>query len=153
MEKITLFSAERVRALGRSILIMFLLAVPILGAAINPVVAAEPLKEDVYPGAIDYKKGSADFFDCDEKKVIYHYYRTTDTANKAVEFYKKHGFTVIRDDSFRSCCISKDSYILSSEKKGATVYVSIENWWSDKENHLMNDTLILHVIAAQPDNK
>ncbi|HAM50559.1 MAG TPA: hypothetical protein DCP92_07615, partial [Nitrospiraceae bacterium] len=69
-----------------------------LGGGVTCSLAGEPFEVQAYPGAIDYKKGSSDFFDCERRKVLYHYYHTTDAASKAVDFYKDQGFTVIRDD-------------------------------------------------------
>jgi hypothetical protein len=151
MEKVQSISWKRLRAVTR-VAAAFVM-VSVLGAGVTCSSAAEPLQVKAYPGAVDYKKGSADFFDCEERKVLYHSYLTPDSVIKAVEFYKTQGFSVIRHDSIRSCCISKDSYVLSIDKKDSTVYVSIENWWSDKENQLMKDTLISIAIADQPDNK
>jgi hypothetical protein len=143
MQNINLLSAKRVRALGHSILTMFLLTVSILGVAVNPVVATDPLKEDVYPGATFYKKGSTDLFGCEQTKVFQYQYRTKDNVAKVVEFYKNHGFTILRDDSIYNCCITKKNHVLGLNKNGADVYVVIEDLWLEEETaRLMNDTLI-----------
>jgi hypothetical protein len=57
VEGITFLSAKMVRALGRSVVTMFLFKVSISGVAINPVIATDPLREDVYPGATFLQKG------------------------------------------------------------------------------------------------
>jgi hypothetical protein len=151
MEKMKSISWKGLRALTR--LAATFVTVSVLGAGVTRSLAAETLQVQAYPGAVDYKKGSSDFFDCEERKILYQRYITADPVMKAVEFYKTQGFSVIRHDSISSCCISKDSYVLSNDRKDSTVYVSIENWWSDKENELMKDTLISIAIAAQSDIK
>jgi hypothetical protein len=142
--------SAKVRVPGYVILAGFFLATVVSGVTINTAIAAGP-SEEVYPGAISYTKGSMDFFDCEQKKVVYYHYRTKDVVARVVEFYKNQGFTITRDDSMDTCCISKKSYVLAAQKSGAEVYVSIEDFWFDGETaRLMDDTLISIASVTWP---
>ncbi len=152
MRKINLLSAKRDRAFSHSRWTMFFLTVSFLGAAINPVVAADLLREDVYPGATSYKKGSVDLFGCEQTTVFSYQYRTKDEVEKVIEFYKNHGLTLLRDDSIYTCCISKKSFMMGSHTSGADSYlVVIENFGFDEETALLlNDTLISIAFVTRP---
>ncbi len=103
-----------------------------------------PLPETgAYLGAVDYKNATTSLFGCELKEVSYHYYRTADSAAKIVSSYQQRGFTVLRDDSVSTCCISKISYVLYGRQNGSTVYVTVENpWFDEKTSRFMGDTLI-----------
>jgi hypothetical protein len=152
MEKITLLSAKMIRALGHSALTMFLFTVSILGVAINPVAATDLLKEDVYPGATSYKKGTMEWFGCEQIKVFSYQYRTKDAVAKVIEFYKNHGLTIVRDDSIYTCCISKQSYLMGHSNSGPDIYVTIEDFGFDEETgRFIDDISISIAFVARSD--
>lgn len=115
--------------------------------SIADLLAGKPLEMGAYPGAVNYKNTTNGMFGCELEKVSYHFYRTTTSPAKVAAFYRKRGFTAIRDDSFSTCCISKTSYVLSGRQNGSTVYVTVENPWFDEKTHYMNDTLIVAAFA------
>ena len=106
-----------------------------------------PPETGAYPGAVNYKNETNSLFDCELNEVSYHFYHTADSAAKVVAFYHQRGFTVIRDDSVSTCCLSKMSYVLSGRQNGSTVYVTVERPWFDEKTHFMSDTLIVAAFA------
>lgn len=122
---------------------IFLAAGSALQVSIADLLAGKPLETGAYPGAVNDKNTMKDSFACELKEVSYHFYHTADSAAKVAAFYRRRGFTVIRDDSVNTCCISKTSYVLSGRHDGSTVYVTVENPRFDDQNHYMGDTLIV----------
>ncbi len=110
--------------------------------------SAEPA---VYPGSLDYKTTTNGLFGCELENVTYLSYHTADSIAKVAAFYEQRGFTVIRDDSIKTCCISKMSYVLSDAKKSSNVHVTLEEPWFDEENHFMRDTHIVVASAPKPE--
>jgi hypothetical protein len=151
MSHVLVFSGKNPRALMLLTAIVAAAIVLAAGSALRGSIAdlfaGKPQETGAYPGAVNYKNVMNGLFDCELKEVSYHYYRTADSAVKAAAFYRQRGFTVIRDDSVSTCCISKTSYVLSGRQKGSTVYVTVENPWFDEKTHFMNDTLIVAASA------
>ncbi len=104
-----------------------------------------PLPETgAYLGAVEYKEATNSLFGCELNEVYYRFYRTDESVAKIVAFYLQKGFTVIRDDSVSTCCISKISYVLYGRQKSSSVYVTIENpWFDERTSRFMGDTLII----------
>ncbi len=152
MSHALLLSGKRPRALMLLTAIVaaavFVAAGSALRGNIADLFAGKPLETGAYPGAVNFKNTTNDLFACELKETSYHFYHTTDSAAKVAAFYRRKGFTVIRDDSVGTCCISKTSYVLSGRHDGSTVYVSVENPRLDEQNHYMGDTLIV-VARAQ----
>lgn len=151
MSHVLMFSGRNPRAFMLLAVIVAAAIVLAAGSALRgniaDLLAAKPSTTGAYPGAVNYKNATNGLFGCEQEEVSYHYYRTADSAAKAAAFYRKRGFTVIKDDSFSTCCISKTIYVLSGRQNGSTVYVTVEKPWFDEKTHFMNDTLIVAAFA------
>jgi hypothetical protein len=150
MSHVLMFSRKNPRALRLLTAIVAAAIVLAAGSALRgniaDLFAGKPSESGAYPGAVNYKNATHGMFGCELKEVSYHFYRTTKSAAKAAAFYQKRGFTVIRDDSVSTCCISKTSYVLSGRQNGSTVYVTVESPWFDEKRY-MGDTLIVAASA------
>lgn len=151
MSHVLMLSRKNPRALRLLTAIVAATIVLAAGLALRGSIAdlfvGKPLETGAYPGAVSYKNALQGLFGCEMEEVSYHSYHTADSAAKATAFYRQRGFTVIRDDSFSTCCISKTSYVLSGRQNGSTLYVTVERPWFDEKKHYMSDTLIVAAFA------
>ncbi len=151
MSHVLMLSGKNPRALMLLTAIVTAAIVLAAGSALRgniaDLLAGKPLETGAYPGAVNYKNATNGMFGCEMEDVSYHFYRTTKSVAKVAAFYRKRGFTLIRDDSFSTCCISKTGYVLTGRHNGSTVYVTVETPWFDEKTHYMNDTLIVAAFA------
>jgi hypothetical protein len=139
MSKLKTFLSKKMRLFGLAVVTPAVSILLVL-AVLPPT--GERLKVTVYPDAITHEARPESTF-AGEKNGKGFCYHTQDPVAKVLKFYENQGFSVTKTFAPLSCCLPKESYLLSRETPGKELLLSVENFWFDEQTgDLMRDTLI-----------